>query len=79
MKQRYLLCLLLSGLLLYYGLPNLDFHSGGMEGIFTLAWAVFALFVILGNLSALLYSPKKNKSWVNAKTNKEDKRKMRAH
>ncbi|WP_026563327.1 hypothetical protein [Bacillus sp. UNC41MFS5] len=58
-KNRYLLCLLLCGFLLYYGVPRLSIHAGGAEGIFSLAWLAFALMVIAGNLTGLLYSPKR--------------------
>ncbi|QED48917.1 hypothetical protein [Cytobacillus dafuensis] len=58
-KNRYLLCLLVCGALLYFALPRLDIFSVGLEGIFAMTWLAFALFVIAGNLTALLYSPKK--------------------
>jgi hypothetical protein len=58
-KNRYLLCLLLCGILLYYGAPRLSIYSDGAQGIFSLAWLSFALIVIAGNLTGLLYSPKK--------------------
>ncbi|MDQ0272079.1 hypothetical protein [Cytobacillus purgationiresistens] len=57
-KQRYILCLLLSGMLLYYAMPRLDIYSGGAEGFFSITWLVLALIVIAGNLTALLYAPK---------------------
>ena len=58
-KNRYLLCLLLCGILLYYGAPRLSIHADGAQGIFSLAWLAFALIVIAGNLTGLLYSPKR--------------------
>jgi hypothetical protein len=58
-KNRYLLCLLLCGILLYYGAPRLSIHADGAQGIFSLAWLSFALIVIAGNLTGLLYSPKR--------------------
>jgi hypothetical protein len=58
-KNRYLLCLLLCGILLYYGAPRLSIYADGAQGIFSLAWLSFALIVIAGNLTGLLYSPKK--------------------
>lgn len=57
-QYRYIICLLLAGAMLYYAVPRLDIYSGGAEGIFTLSWLAFALIVIAGNLTALLYSPK---------------------
>ncbi|NHC42167.1 hypothetical protein G6549_19740 [Bacillus sp. MM2020_1] len=59
-KNRYLLCLLLCGFLLYYGAPRLSIHAEGAQGIFSLAWLSFALIVIAGNLTGLLYSPKRH-------------------
>ncbi|MBB6445701.1 YtxH domain-containing protein [Bacillus benzoevorans] len=57
-KNRYLLCLLLSGLLLYYAVPRISMFSPGAEGVFAYAWLGFALIVIAGNLTGLLYTPK---------------------
>jgi hypothetical protein len=59
-KNRYLLCLLLCGFLLYYGAPRLSILAEGAQGIFSLAWLSFALIVIAGNLTGLLYSPKRD-------------------
>jgi hypothetical protein len=61
-KNRYLLYLLLCGVMLYYALPRISFDSLGAEGLFSGAWLLFALFVIAGNLSAFLYTPKKQKA-----------------
>jgi hypothetical protein len=60
-KNRYLLCLLVSGMLLYYAVPRLSVSSTGAEGIFAIAWLLFALMVIAGNLTGLLYTPGKQK------------------
>lgn len=58
-KNRYLLCLLVCGFLLYYAVPQLPVTAGGIKGAFALTWLAFALMVIAGNLTALLYSPKR--------------------
>jgi hypothetical protein len=58
-KNRYLLCLLLCGFLLYYGAPRLSIYAEGAQGIFSIVWLLFALIVIAGNLTGLLYSPKR--------------------
>ncbi|WP_338470494.1 hypothetical protein R4Z10_17070 [Niallia sp. XMNu-256] len=60
-KNRYLICLLVSGILLYYAVPRLTINSPGLEGYFTISWLLFALMVIAGNLTALLYTPSKKK------------------
>ncbi|MFJ5715942.1 hypothetical protein [Neobacillus sp. NPDC093127] len=58
-KNRYLLCLLLVAFMLYFVIPRLSVHANGAEGIFSIAWLAFALMVIAGNLTGLLYSPKR--------------------
>lgn len=56
-KNRYLLCLLLCGVLFYYGIPNLAPYNEGIAGIFSVSWLLLALMVVAGNLTALLYVP----------------------
>jgi len=58
-KNRYLFCLLACGVMLYYGVPQLSAYNAGAAGIFSVSWLLLALFVIAGNLSAILYAPKK--------------------
>jgi hypothetical protein len=58
-KNRYLLCLLLCGFMLYFAVPRLSIQAEGLEGIFAISWLAFALIVIAGNLTAMLYSSKK--------------------
>jgi hypothetical protein len=58
-KNRYLLCLLLCGFMLYFAVPRLSVFAEGLEGVFALSWIAFALIVMAGNLTAMLYSPKK--------------------
>ncbi|MFZ0445890.1 MAG: hypothetical protein WAM95_14920 [Bacillus sp. (in: firmicutes)] len=60
-KNRYFICLLVSGVLLYYAVPRLSIYSPGVEGYFSIIWILFALMVIAGNLTGLLYTPKKRK------------------
>ncbi len=60
--NRYLLCLLFSSLLLYIAVPRLQVFSDGLPGIFSVIWLTFALIVIAGNLTALLYVPKRSTS-----------------
>ncbi|MEH7345970.1 hypothetical protein V7122_19185 [Bacillus sp. JJ1532] len=59
-KNRYLLCLLVCGFFLYFAVPRLNIFGEGLEGIFAISWLAFALIVIAGNLTSLLYSPKKS-------------------
>ncbi|MFE4426158.1 hypothetical protein ACFRH9_03540 [Peribacillus butanolivorans] len=61
MKQRLLLCLLLCGVMLYYAVPRLSLKSGGLESLFAGSWLLFALLAVAGNLTGILYSPKKHK------------------
>ncbi|AZU63604.1 hypothetical protein [Neobacillus mesonae] len=58
-KNRYLLCLLLCGFMLYFAVPRLSVRAEGAEGVFAIVWLAFALMVIAGNLTALLYTPKR--------------------
>lgn len=58
MKQRLLLSLLLAMALVYFALPQLPLGVDGLGGIFAIAWLVFALMVIGGNLYGLLYMKK---------------------
>ena len=75
-KNRYLLCLLLCGILLYYGAPRLSIHAEGAQGVFSLAWLAFALIVIAGNLTGLLYSPKRQGK--NFQTERRSRKKSRS-
>jgi hypothetical protein len=74
-KNRYIICLLASGILLYYAVPRLSVTSTGTEGYFALAWLSFALMVIAGNLTGLLYtsSHKKKKQPISYKGKKGNK------
>lgn len=60
-KNRYILCLLLCALLVYYALPRLPVHRSGIEGTFAVAWLFLAFVAVAGNLSAILYTPKNRK------------------
>lgn len=45
--------------MLYFAVPRLSIQAEGAAGVFSIVWLAFALMVIAGNLTALLYSPKK--------------------
>ncbi|MFD4816836.1 hypothetical protein ACFVSS_10635 [Peribacillus butanolivorans] len=55
------MCLLLCGVMLYYAVPRLSLESGGLESLFAGSWLLFALLAVAGNLTGILYSPKKHK------------------
>jgi accessory gene regulator protein AgrB len=58
-KNRYILCMLVGAFLMYFAVPRFSMFAEGLEGIFTASWMLLALLVISGNLSAVLYAPKK--------------------
>ncbi|MBM7692881.1 hypothetical protein JOC77_002312 [Peribacillus deserti] len=62
MKQRYLLCLLLCGVMLYYQVPRLALNGEGLISVYSGMWLILALCAAAGNLSGILYSPKKRKT-----------------
>lgn len=77
-KNRYLLCLLACGAMLYYALPNLNVYDDGLAGVFSISWLVLCLFVIAGNLSAILYTPKNSKK-VATEASKKVRKKVRLY
>lgn len=78
MHNRLLLCLLICGVLLYYGVPRLTIGAPGLEGIFAISWLIFALIVFSGNLIGLLYRPKsKVKSNKMLQTSSKERAKIR--
>ncbi|WP_010174334.1 hypothetical protein [Bacillus coahuilensis] len=62
LMQRYLLVFLLACLLLYFAVPRLSMTLDHISGIYALCWLMLAIFVIAGNLSALLF-PKNRKRY----------------
>ncbi|MGR3765342.1 hypothetical protein [Rossellomorea sp. NS-SX7] len=77
-KQRYILCLLLTGALLYYAAPRLSIEAGGLEGAFAIGWIVLATFVIAGNLAGLLFSPAKASKGIKGKAVTQRKKRVRS-
>ncbi|PLR98132.1 hypothetical protein [Bacillus sp. T33-2] len=59
--NRYLLCLLICAMLLYFGVPKLNVLAPGKEGLFAAAWLLLAFLSAAGNLAAFLYAPKSRK------------------
>lgn len=76
-KNRYLLYLLLCGLMLYIGMPELSFNAGGKEALFAGSWLFLALLVFAGNLAAFLYTPKKHVRTERGRVESNSKRKSR--
>jgi hypothetical protein len=58
-KNRYILSLLVGAFLLYFAVPRFSMFAQGLEGVFTASWMLLALLVIAGNLSAMLFAPKR--------------------
>jgi hypothetical protein len=58
LKQRYILCLLITGALIYYGAPRMSIFAEGLQGTFAITWLILATCVLAGNLAAVLYTPK---------------------
>jgi uncharacterized membrane protein len=78
-KNRYLFCLLSCGVMLYYGVPQLSSYNAGLSGIFSVTWLLLAVFVIAGNLSAIMYAPKKKVSTHAQISKKQVRKKVRAY
>ncbi|HAQ07075.1 MAG TPA: hypothetical protein DCR24_05970 [Bacillus bacterium] len=76
-KNRYLLYLLLCGVMLYIGMPELTFSTGGKETLFAGSWLFLALLVFAGNLAAFLYTPKKHGRSGRVTTESKPRRKSR--
>jgi hypothetical protein len=45
--------------MLYFAVPRLAVTASGAQGYFSIVWLSFALIVIAGNLTGILYSPKR--------------------
>ena len=75
-KNRYLLCLLAAGFMLYFAIPRMNFSGGGSQKWFAYSWILLALCVAAGNLSGLLYTPRsrKNIEGMNRKPQKKGSR-----
>ncbi|WP_213369068.1 hypothetical protein [Mesobacillus boroniphilus] len=78
-KNRYLLYLLLCGVMLYIAMPELNFQVGGKEALFAGSWLFLALLVFAGNLAAFLYTPKKRGRTASRGLEINQKRKSRVY
>lgn len=54
-KRRLFLCFLLGITIIFYGSPYLNFQGDLKVVVFSVAWLLFGLVAISGNLIALLY------------------------
>ncbi|WNF36046.1 hypothetical protein RJD24_16555 [Bacillaceae bacterium IKA-2] len=61
-NNRLFLCLLLGVAIIFYGVPYLNFFGDMKTVIFSVAWLLFALMAISGNLIALLYRKRISKN-----------------
>lgn len=77
-RNRYILCLLLCAWMIYFAGPKLQVFQTGVEGIFAITWLLFALVVMAGNLTGLLYSAKPRKYDGGSYSKKRQKRKIRS-
>ncbi|MGF2617373.1 hypothetical protein FZC84_17065 [Rossellomorea vietnamensis] len=77
-KQRYLICLLLAGMMLYYAVPRLNVFAEGLSGWFAISWLAFAAIVVAGNLSGMLFAPRKLKVKGKQVKRKKEVRKIRS-
>ncbi|MDP4162593.1 MAG: hypothetical protein Q8898_05760 [Bacillota bacterium] len=78
-KNRYLLCLVACGAMVYFAIPKIAYPSDRPEGLFTIAWLFFAALVAAGNLSALLTSQKIQRSGRMGGIKKKTRRKSRSY
>jgi hypothetical protein len=78
-KNKYLLYLLLCGVMIYIAMPRLNLTFGGADALFAGSWLFLALLVFAGNLAAFLYTPKKHQRINRTKLDNKQKRKSRVY
>lgn len=78
-NNRYLLCLLACGVMLYYGVPKLSSFNGEIAGWFSVLWLMLALFVIAGNVSGILYAPRQQVTRQRKESQVVKKKRVRSH
>jgi len=76
-KNKYLLYLLMCGVMIYIAMPELNLATGGTDALFAGSWLFLALLVFAGNLAAFLYTPKKNLGTDRTRLDNKQKRKSR--
>ncbi|UAC47550.1 hypothetical protein K6959_12820 [Bacillus aquiflavi] len=65
-------------MMIYYAVPRISIFSPGLGGYFAIAWITFALFVIAGNLTGILFGTS-NVPNKRVKTEKYVKKKIYLH
>ncbi|MFN7250661.1 MAG: hypothetical protein ACK4M9_07655 [Anaerobacillus sp.] len=79
-RNRLLLCFLLGIAIVFYGVPYLNFQSDLKAMLFSGAWIFFALLAISGNMVALMYGKRVNRSaTMNKKLVSQRKQKVRQY
>lgn len=79
-KNRLLLCFLLGIAILFYGVPYLNFQGDLKSLLFSVAWLLFALIAISGNMIALMYGKRVNRSTtIRSKISSQKKQKVRQY
>ncbi len=78
-RNRYILCLLACGLMLYFAVPHLTITAPGPQGVFSVSWLLFALFVIAGNLTGILFGPKEKSQLKKSRRPSQSEKKSRSY
>ncbi|WP_349408135.1 hypothetical protein [Pseudalkalibacillus sp. SCS-8] len=81
MKNRLILSLLAALALVYFAIPYLPEMEPGLSGWFSAIWLIFAVVVIGGNLSALMFRkyPQAGSEAAGSKRIQKERRKVRQH
>lgn len=78
-RNRYILCLLACGLMLYFAIPHLSVTAHGAKGLFSILWLLLALFAAAGNLSGILFFPRKKSLARKMRKSSQMERKTRSY
>jgi uncharacterized metal-binding protein len=75
-KAKYILCILVTCLLLYIALPYFTFSGTTLRILFEGTWLALAFVVISGNVVALLFSVERSIRPVRKKEQKQEGKRM---
>ncbi|WP_096152986.1 MULTISPECIES: hypothetical protein [Bacillus] len=78
-KNRWLLSLLCIAAMFYLAFPRLPIHEDGLAAWFAIAWVVFALMAIGGNLAAIMYLPKRKRKVSKLKLQEQKRIRLRQY